>query len=136
MISANQIREVIDAYVQDGNADAFVLEFSKLAFGINQHGDEDAVKLAQAVEGRIALVHAGHLSPAALRDWLRGNMPIQRSERPEESSTRIVIVAPMILGDFLQYKSGSSVTLSVGEKAILQRVTMGATQGQHETVLV
>jgi hypothetical protein len=73
MVSANQIREVVWAYFRDNDDRAFVLEFSKLAFGVGQHGDPDAIVLAKAIDGRLALVHAGHLSLSGLRAWLSEN---------------------------------------------------------------
>jgi hypothetical protein len=73
MVSANEIREVVLRYIKGGDAKVFVLDFSKLAFGIGQHGDPQAIELAKAVDGKIALVHAGHLSLPGLREWLVNN---------------------------------------------------------------
>lgn len=73
MVSANQIREVVWAYFRNDDKEAFVLEFSKLAFGIDQHGEPDAIALAKLIDGRLALVNAGHLSLAGLREWLSEN---------------------------------------------------------------
>jgi predicted MPP superfamily phosphohydrolase len=83
MVSANQIREVILNYIQSDDADEFILEFSKLSFGISQHGDPDAIALARAVESQIALVHAGHMAVGGLRRWMLQNA----FKQPSTSST-------------------------------------------------
>ena len=121
MVSAKQIREVVQQYIQHGDADAFVLAFSKLAFGISKHGEPQAIRLAQAIDGKIALVHAGHLSEDSLRDWLRYDV-----------LSVLILDAQEVGGEFYSPDSESSITLHVAEQSVLPQVAAAATQGRHE----
>lgn len=60
MASANQIREVILSFAQHRDANRFVLEFSKLSFDIRNHGSDEAVQLADAIQSKLADVSVGH----------------------------------------------------------------------------
>lgn len=60
MASANQIREVILSFAQHGDANRFVLEFSRLSFDIRNHGSAEAIQLADAVQSKLADVSVGH----------------------------------------------------------------------------
>jgi len=71
MVSPSQIRDVISHYVRGGDANEFVLEFSKLSFDIVQRGSPAAVELAGKVECKLAEMYVGHLTQAAFRLWLR-----------------------------------------------------------------
>jgi hypothetical protein len=71
MVSANQIRAIINAYLSDGDGDKFVRDFSASSYNIHKNGDAESIQLANSVERRMADLHSGHLSHSAFRDALR-----------------------------------------------------------------
>ena|ERR1700733_10030640 len=70
MISANQIREVISGFLEHGDVDRFVLEFSKVSFDIRRRGTAAAADLVKTVEAKLAEAYVGHLSVTSMRGAL------------------------------------------------------------------
>jgi len=66
MVSASQIREVAQRYIDQRDDKIFALEFSKLSFNVRQHGSPEAVRLVREIESRLASLSVGHLSRHAL----------------------------------------------------------------------
>lgn len=75
MVTTNQIAEVVHNYLLQPDANNFVIEFSRLSYDILEHGDPDAVKLANRIEGYLADVRAGLISKTAFADSLRALVP-------------------------------------------------------------
>jgi len=72
MIAQSQIREKISRYLRhEISLDRFEDWFVQRSWNMHQDSDEDAQKLAAAVELRLAEHSSGHLNEAALRDELR-----------------------------------------------------------------
>ena len=94
MVTVDQIREAVLNYVRDGNADSFVLEFSKLSFDIAQRGEPEAIRLAKLVEGKLAQAYAGHLEQKGLRGSLADLFQrIEIASSPQAGA--VVVVLPL-----------------------------------------
>jgi hypothetical protein len=74
MISASQIREVVWDYINNGDAQRFVLEFSQLSFNIRQTGTVAAQDLSRNIQETLAQVYLSHMTQPALKAWLRNNV--------------------------------------------------------------
>ena len=109
MVTVNQIREVAYGYIQRGDIQEFLLEFSKLSFNIHQHGELEAIELAKRIEDKLAKVHAHPISQDEFRDWLRELLPIAVSlsqEVPQSTgSTAQVIVTELTITRWEMYPS-------------------------------
>jgi len=74
MIGLNEVHEVILEFVQHGDADKFVVEFSKLSFGVPLGAEQDAIDLIAMVDSKVSQVYVGHISRSAFREWLQNNV--------------------------------------------------------------
>lgn len=74
MIDLNQVHQVILEFVERGDADKFVVEFSKLAFGVPLGAEQGAIDLIAMVDSKVSQVYVGHISLSAFREWLRNNV--------------------------------------------------------------
>jgi hypothetical protein len=74
MVSAEQIRDVMRAYVQHGGADRFVLEFSAVAHEVRKNGEPSAIQLANKIQSKLAEAYCGHINQEQLCDWVRATV--------------------------------------------------------------
>ena len=74
MTSLNEVHQVILEFVQHGDADKFVVEFSKLSFGVPLGAEQAAIDLIAMVDSKVSQVYVGHLSRSAFREWLQNNV--------------------------------------------------------------
>jgi hypothetical protein len=70
MVSVNQIQQIILSFSNHRDPKRFVSEFSRLSFNIRQEGDAEAVRLARAVEAKLAHAYVGHASIDSLQTEL------------------------------------------------------------------
>lgn len=71
MVSASQIREVVNSYLSHDNADRFVREFAVASYNVNKSGDAEAIGLAHAVEFNMADLRSGCIQKASFLNALR-----------------------------------------------------------------
>lgn len=74
MISANQIRQVILAYLLDSDVDRFSIDFAKLSHNVHANGDPEAIVLANEVELKMAALHDNLISQENFRKFLRDSV--------------------------------------------------------------
>jgi hypothetical protein len=70
MVDINQISSVVSNYLSYGDAERFVLEFSKLSYNIHKHGEPDAIELANSIESKMADLRSGLISKPEFSDFL------------------------------------------------------------------
>jgi hypothetical protein len=70
MVTTSQIQDVISNYLSHGDANKFVLEFSRLSYNIHQQGDPESIRLANQIECKLADVRAGLASRTDLLDFV------------------------------------------------------------------
>ena len=74
MTSLNEVHQVILEFVQHGDADKFVVEFSKLSFEVPLGAEQAAIDLIAMVDSKVSQVYVGHISLYAFREWLQNNV--------------------------------------------------------------
>jgi hypothetical protein len=70
MASASQIRESVSSYLQHGDADKFILEFSALSYNIHRHGNPEAIRVANEIESKLADLRGGFISKSVFLESL------------------------------------------------------------------
>lgn len=71
MVEEKQIRDVIAAYVVDGDAEKFVLDFGELSYNIHKEGTPEAEDLANRVMFRMSDVYAKLITREQFRESLK-----------------------------------------------------------------
>jgi len=69
MITGHQIRNLVASYAKHGDLERFAVDFAQTSFDVLRTGDADAIALSWAVQGKLALLRAGDISPADLQKW-------------------------------------------------------------------
>jgi len=70
MVTIDQIREAVLKYLAHGDANRFVLDFSRLSYNIHTNGDSDAQLIADRIESKLADVRAGFASKDDLLEFV------------------------------------------------------------------
>src|ERR1700723_3390936 len=71
MASASQIRESVSNYLQHGDADKFVIEFSAASYTVHKHGNQEAIRVANEIESKLADLRGGFISKSVFLETLR-----------------------------------------------------------------
>lgn len=71
MISADQIRKIVENFLADNDANKFALQFASLSHNIHKNGDSGAIELVHKIQSRVADVSAKLIGVAELKIALR-----------------------------------------------------------------
>jgi hypothetical protein len=121
MISADQIRKVVAAYVSDNNSDKFVRDFSALSYNIHKSGNAEATSLARSVEFKMADFRSGCITKSAFLDELRIliGAPSAANRRVFGQFSDPVNRRVVIESDFQGWAAASGTSPAVGFGSIL-----------------